>query len=70
MATFVYAAQGDTVDAICWRIYGRTAGITEAVLEANPGLSDLGTIIPHGTLVSLPDIAPQAPELQMVNLWD
>jgi len=50
MAT-VIAAQGDTVDSLCWHYYGRTAGVTEAVLDANPGLADLGPIIPHGTTV-------------------
>ncbi|TLX52838.1 phage tail protein, partial [Stutzerimonas nosocomialis] len=30
------AQQGDTVDAICWRHYGRTAGVVEQVLDANP----------------------------------
>ncbi|MCY1283566.1 Phage Tail Protein X [compost metagenome] len=69
MAT-VIAHQGDTVDAICWRHYGRTAGVTEAVLEANPGLADLGAVIPHGTTVLLPDAAPQAEQRQVVNLWD
>lgn len=69
MAT-VIASQGDTVDAICWRYYGRTAGVTEAVLDANPGLADLGPVIPHGTAVTLPDAAPQAEQRQMVNLWD
>lgn len=24
--------KGDTVDGICWRFYGRTTGMTEAVL--------------------------------------
>ncbi|WP_296250297.1 tail protein X [Pseudomonas sp. UBA4194] len=69
MATTL-AQQGDTVDLICWRIYGRTAGVTEAVLEANPGLADLGPVLPHGTLVTLPEVAPQAEQTQMVNLWD
>jgi len=69
MAT-VIANQGDTVDAICWRYYGRTAGVTEAVLDANPGLTDFGPIIPHGTQVTLPDAAPQAEQRQVVNLWD
>ena len=50
----VRARQGDTVDLICWRTYGRTAGITEQVLEANPGLADLGPELPIGTLVTLP----------------
>ncbi len=66
----VIANQGDTVDAICWRYYGRTAGVTEAVLDANPGLADLGPVIPHGTAVTLPDASPQAEQRQVVNLWD
>lgn len=65
----VRALQGDTVDAICWRVYGRTAGLTEAVLEANPGLADLGPVIPQSHLVTLPAQAPQ-PQRQTVNLWD
>ncbi|MDH4585645.1 phage tail protein [Pseudomonas sp. BN415] len=69
MATTI-ATQGDTVDAICWRHYGRTAGVTEAVLEANPGLAELGAVIPHGTTIVLPDAAPQAEQRQVVNLWD
>ncbi len=68
--TTVIANQGDTVDAICWRYYGRTAGVTEAVLDANSGLADLGPVIPHGTAVILPDAAPQAEQRQVVNLWD
>ena len=69
MAT-VIAAQGDTVDSLCWSYYGRTAGVTEAVLDANPGLADFGPIIPHGTQVTLPDAAQQAEQRQVVNLWD
>lgn len=63
------AAQGDTLDLICWRHYGRTAGVVEQVLEANPGLARLGPILPHGTLVQLPEIATQ-PQRQTVQLWD
>lgn len=66
----VRAQQGDTVDAICWRHYGRTAGVVEQVLEANPGLADHGPVIPNGTLVTLPEAAVQAEQRQMVNLWD
>lgn len=36
----VIAHQYDTVDALCWRHYGRTQGMTEIVLAANPGLAD------------------------------
>ncbi|MCQ2035168.1 tail protein X [Stutzerimonas kunmingensis] len=64
------AQQGDTVDAICWRHYGRTAGVVEQVLDANPGLADLGPVIPHGTLIHLPEQAVRAEQRQVVNLWD
>ena len=69
MAT-VRAVQGDTVDAICFRYYGRTAGVTEAVLEANPGLADLGPTVPIGHVVTLPEITEQAEQKTAVNLWD
>lgn len=62
--------QNDTVDALCWRHYGRTAGVVEAVLEANPGLADKGPVLPSGLLVTLPELQAAAPERQMVNLWD
>lgn len=65
----VRAIQGDTVDAICQRVYGRTAGVTEAVLAANPGLADFGPVLPHGTELDMPDISPQ-PAIRMVQLWD
>ncbi|CCF95845.1 tail protein X [Ralstonia solanacearum] len=66
----VRAIQGDTIDAICRRVYGRTAGVTEAVLAANPGIADLGSILPHGTELVLPDISPQQQAAQTVQLWD
>jgi len=69
MAT-LRAHQGDTVDAICWRYYGRTAGVVEQVLEANPGLADLGPVLPNGTLITMPAAATQAAQRQVVNLWD
>ena len=62
--------QNDTVDALCWRHYGRTAGVVEAVLDANPGLADRGPVLPSGLLVNLPELQAAAPERQMVNLWD
>ncbi|BCL91395.1 tail protein X [Ralstonia pseudosolanacearum] len=65
----VRAIQGDTIDAICRRVYGRTAGVTEAALAANPGIADLGPTLPHGTELVLPDISPQPPA-QTVQLWD
>lgn len=66
----VRAMQGDTVDAICQRYYGRTAAVTEAVLERNPGIAELGPILPQGTLIELPEVAPPKQNNNMIQLWD
>ncbi|OWJ92740.1 phage tail protein [Pseudomonas sp. A46] len=63
------AHQGETLDALCWRIYGRTAGITEAVLQANPGLAEQGPVLHQGTAVRLPPQPPE-PERTPIRLWD
>ncbi|WGL96665.1 tail protein X [Arsenophonus nasoniae] len=65
----IYAIEGDTVDAICWRFYGQTAGHVERVLKGNPGLADLGAILPAGTVIQLAEttVTPTQPQLQ---LWD
>lgn len=65
----VYALQGDTLDAICARYYGRTEGVVETVLDANPGLSELGVILAHGTVIELPEVESAA-KTETVNLWD
>ncbi len=38
----VRTQQDDTVDALCWRHYGRTQGLSERVQQANPGLAEYG----------------------------
>ncbi|PTA87862.1 phage tail protein [Kosakonia sp. H7A] len=65
----VYAHQGDTLDVICARYYGRTEGVVETVLAANPGLAELGAVLPYGTAIELPD-TDTAPAAETVNLWD
>lgn len=65
----VRAQQGDTLDALCQRHYGRTVDVTEIALEANRDLARLGTVLPHGQLVELPD-APAATAHQTVKLWE
>lgn len=70
MAATLISQQHDTVDALCWRHYGRTAGVTELVLQANPGLADHGAVLPAGITVLLPEAPTVAPVRQQVNLWD
>ncbi|MGQ1203600.1 tail protein X [Acinetobacter baumannii] len=66
----IYAIQNDTVDAICWREYGRSTGVVEQVLVANPHLSEFGPFIPMGTRVQLPDIPTPQNKVQSIQLWD
>lgn len=64
------ANQGETLDALCQRVLGRTAGVTEVALAANPGLADLGPVLPTGTLVDLPNVVQTTqPETDLVQLW-
>ncbi|HEI6852533.1 TPA: tail protein X [Yersinia enterocolitica] len=65
----IITAQGDTLDVLCFRHYGRTEGVVERVLAANLGLAELGVILPHGTGIALPAINT-APQRESVNLWD
>ena len=65
----VRAIQGDTLDRICYRVYGHTAGVTEAAYEANPGLARFGPTIPAGTLVKLPE-ADRQPTKPTAQLWN
>lgn len=70
MATVVYAHQNDTVDAICHRAYGYTQRVVEQTLAANPGLADLGPVLPQGTPITLPAQPAQPQQQNTVNLWD
>ena len=65
----VYAHQYETLDALCYRVLGQTAEITERVLKLNPGLAELGPRLPQGTAVTLPDAAPEAPRVDTIQLW-
>ena len=71
MTQTIYARQGDTVDAICWRAFGTTAGVVETVYEMNRGLAALGPVLPMGTPVVLPntqDVGTRV--LAILQLWD
>ncbi|MFZ6709350.1 tail protein X [Undibacterium sp. TC9W] len=65
----VRAQQNDTLDLLVWRHLGSTSGIA-GVLALNPGITSLGAFLPMGRAITLPDRAPAAPVLQMINLWD
>ncbi|MEX3556374.1 MAG: tail protein X [Burkholderia gladioli] len=66
----VRAQQNETVDALYWRIYGRTDGVVEAVLEANPGLADIGPLLPTGCEVDMPNPTGIVGTASLVQLFD
>lgn len=64
------ASSGDTVDYIAWRVYGtQEAQVVERLLDANPGVADIGPVLPAGTRLTLPDLDTTA-ERAGVRLWD
>lgn len=69
MPSQIRTQQNDSVDALCWRHYGRTPGAVEAVLKANPGLAQRGVILAQGILVAMPDLPPTQVQ-PTVQLWD
>lgn len=71
MTQTVYARQGDTVDAICWRTFGTTAGVVETVYEMNRGLAAFGPVLPTGTPVVVPETQDVSTRvLAILQLWD
>jgi len=69
MATVYRTSQGDTLDFVCWKFYGQQSGAVELVLAANPGLADLGVVMPIDTVLTLPDLPKPATEVQPIRLW-
>lgn len=70
MTTTYITKEGDVLDWVANKHYGALDNRQfELVLAANPGLADLGPILPSGIKVILPDLTPPATS-QGVRLWD
>lgn len=70
MTTNYITSDGDSVDSVAWKNYGtQVSRVVERLLEANPGLADLGPLLPAGKLVVLPDLSTTE-QAQGVRLWD
>lgn len=71
--TQTVTVEGDalTVSLIVWRRFIRPMpGLVEAILDANPGLADLGPILPLGTVFEMPvPIAQDHQVLDPIRLW-
>lgn len=69
MARKYRTRDGDALDWIVWRAYGRQSpGLVERVLEENRGLAEYGQRLPPGLSITLPDDdMPKAS--RRVRLW-
>lgn len=70
MSRKIVTREGDVVDQLALAVYGRTAGATEAILHANPGLAAIGPVLPQGVTVILPELAAAERVTTVVRLWD
>lgn len=71
MTTFTASAhQGETVDALVWRVLGAGSGTVEQVLELNRDIAALGPVLPEGQTVILPVTPSSPPTREIVQLWD
>ena len=65
------AKASDKLDLLIWREAGLGPGELTRVLDANPGLADLGTVLPIGTVVIVPASQQDStkPVLPLIQLW-
>ncbi|TVR06618.1 MAG: phage tail protein [Salinarimonadaceae bacterium] len=64
-------SEGLTVSLLVWRLFRRKPeGYVERVYEMNPGLADVGPVLPVGIQIVFPLDAPStAPRRRVVRLW-
>lgn len=65
--TRVITRDGDVLDDLVWRHYGRI-DVLAAVLEANPILAQLPPVLEAGLVIELPEL-PLPAEAPVIRLW-
>ena len=66
--TRIRSRDGDVLDELCWRHYGREDAVA-AVLAANPGLADAAPVLSAGVTIDLPELPPPPEPEGAVQLW-
>ena len=64
---------GDVLDQLCYRFYGKTAGVTEQVIMLNPAVSEYLDKMPEGITIHFPSLTLVEGinnEKSPVRLWD
>lgn len=70
MSTTIITKQGQTIDLVCLLHYGRTAEVTEMVLNANPDVASLGAVLPIGTRLLMPATPSRQSAPKLTSLWE
>lgn len=68
--SYYITIDGDVMDAIAYDYYGKHEKNTEALLDANPQIIDLGITLPAGVAIRLPAISRQETPAPFRQLWD
>ncbi|MBM4128243.1 MAG: phage tail protein [Nitrospira sp.] len=63
----VITRDGDVLDDLVWRHYGRN-DLIATVLDVNPPLAQLPPVLVAGLLIELPDL-PLPTEAPVIRLW-
>lgn len=61
--------EGDMLDMVCLTYYGQAVRYVEAVLETNPGLAEIGAVLPAGIMIELPDFPEIKERAGSIRLW-
>lgn len=71
MARVTVISQGWTVDRVVWEaLQDPSPELVEETLRLNRGLAELGTILPIGTVLTIPDPPTKTMVRTIVRLWD
>lgn len=71
MADFetIVTVEGDMVDLLAFRRFGDSSVTTETIYAANPGLAELGPILPAGVTINIP-VPIERQRSTTERLWD
>lgn len=62
---------GDSANVLLYRELGRSDDeVEEAFWRVNPGLPELGPVLPSGLWVNLPELASKPAQAAPITAWD
>lgn len=71
MTRYTVSEDFERLDRIAQALFGSERdGAVEALLSANPGLADLGFILPRGTVIAVPVLPERAVDPAYVRPWE